>query len=266
VLAGDIAPEIVMADSTKYLLNTKIADKRVVDLFRPTKAGKVSPFTASNRRMIDSIVTGGIIKGESTVNIAKAISTELPQRMQGQSTAIARTAIQDYNRQVTEEIWDANKSVFERLGLKYEWVSALDSRTCVVCAPLDGVVKDKESDFPKWPAHVSCRCQIVLIDPEDKGKVRFGQDAYTEQQTGDGSYKTTQKVKGRELYRKNREVKTVDGKSPRYADYLKGSNDVTQEMFFGGGTSGRDRARRFRRYIKNGKTSQDALIAAIKAD
>lgn len=266
VLAGDIAPEIVMADSTKYLLNTKIADKRVVDLFRPTKAGKVSPFTASNRRMIDSIVTGGIIKGESTANIAKAISTELPQRMQGQSTAIARTAIQDYNRQVKEEIWDANKGAFERLGLKYEWVSALDSRTCTVCAPLDGAVKDKKGDFQSTPVHPNCRCQVVLIDPEDKGRVRFGQDAYTEQQTGDGAYKTTKEVKGRELYRKNREVKTVDGKSPRYADYLRGANRTTQEMFFGGGPAGTKRARRFRRYIKNGKTSQDALIAAIKAD
>jgi hypothetical protein len=37
-------------------------------------------------------------------------------------------------------------------------------------------------------------------------------------------------------------------------------------MFFGGGPAGTKRARRFRRYIKNGKTSQDALIAAIKAD
>ena len=265
VLAGDIAPEIVMADSTKYLLNTKISDKRVVDLFRPTKAGGVSPFTASNRRMVDSIVTGGIIKGESTANIAKAISTELPQRMQGQATTIARTAIQDYNRQVKEEIWDANKGAFERLGLKYEWVSALDSLTCTVCAPLDGAVRDKKSDFESTPIHDNCRCNVVLIDPEDKGRVRFGQDAYTEQQTGDGAYKTTKEVKGRELYRKNREVKTVDGQSPRYADYLRGANPTTQNMFFGGGEIGPKRAKRFRRYIKNGKTPQNALIDAISA-
>ena len=265
IAADELLPEFVMADSTKYLLNTKVADKRVVDMFRATKAGNVSPFTAANRRMIDSIVTGGIIKGESTANIAKAVRTELPRKVQSQATAIARTAIQDYNRQVKEAVWDANKDALNRLGLKYEWVAALDSRTCMVCAPLDGIERDKKGDFKSTPVHPRCRCQVVLIDPDDPGRVRFGQDALEEKPTGPGAYKTKKKVKGRNLYRKNREVKTVNGKSPRYADYLKGANPTTQDMFFGGGNIGPKRAERFRRYIKNGKSPQDALTAVIKA-
>ncbi len=260
---GAISPEFVMADSTKFLLNTKVGDARIIDLFTP-KGNNPSPFTKSNRRMIDSIVTGGIIRGESTRNIAKAIGGELPSRMRGQAEAIARTAIQDYNRQVKEEIWDANADALE--GLAYEWVSALDSRTCTVCAPLDGQERPKRGDFPKTPYHVRCRCQVVLIDPDDPGRVRFGQDAYEDKPAGKGVYKTKKAVKGKELYRKNREVKTVNGESPRYADYLAGSKGVTQEMFFGGGKIGRARAERFNRYIKGGKSPQDALVSVLKGD
>ena len=254
---GLVPPEAVMADSTKYLLNTKISDKRVLELFAPKALGGISPFTAANRRMIDTIVTGGIIKGASTKEIARAIKEELPKRMRSQSLALARTAIQDYNRQVKEAVWDANEESFT--GLKYEWVAALDSRTCPTCAPLDGEVRDKRTGFPKTPVHVNCRCQVVLIDPDDEGEVRYGQQAYDQQPTGEGVYRTKKKVKGENLFRKNVEVKTVDGKSPRYADFLANSNRTTQAMFFGGGNAGAVRAERFRRMIKNGRSPQDAL-------
>jgi SPP1 gp7 family putative phage head morphogenesis protein len=245
---GVVPPEAVMADSTKFLLNTKISDKRVLELFAPKTVGGISPFTAANRRMIDTIVTGGIIKGASTTKeIARAIKEELPKKMRSQSLALARTAIQDYNRQVKEAVWDANEESF--VGLKYEWVAALDSRTCPTCAPLDGEVRDKRTGFPKTPVHVNCRCQVVLIDPDDEGEVRYGQQAYDQQPTG----------KGENLFRKNVEVKTVDGKSPRYADFLANSNRTTQAMFFGGGNPGAVRAERFRRMIKNGRSPQDAL-------
>lgn len=256
---GLVPPEAVMADSTKFLLNTKISDKRVLELFAPKTVGGISPFTAANRRMIDTIVTGGIIKGASTKEIARAIKEELPKRMRSQSLALARTAIQDYNRQVKEAVWDANEESFVAAGLKYEWVAALDSRTCPTCAPLDGEVKGKRTDFPKTPVHVNCRCQVVLIDPDDEGEVRYGQQAYDQQPTGEGVYRTKKKVKGENLFRKNVEVKTVDGKSPRYADFLANSNRTTQAMFFGGGNPGAVRAERFRRMIKNGRSPQDAL-------
>lgn len=256
---GLVPPEAVMADSTRFLLNTKVSDRRVLALFAPSVAGGPTPFTTANRRMIDTIVTGGIIKGTSTKEIARAIKEELPKKMRSQSIAIARTAIQDYNRQVKEAVWDANEEGFIAAGLKYEWVAALDSRTCPTCAPLDGDVRGKRTDFPKTPVHVNCRCQVVLIDPDDPGKIRYGQQAYDQQPTGDGVYKTKKKVKGEELFRKNVEVKTVDGKSPRYADFLANSNRTTQAMFFGGGNAGAVRAERFRRMIRNGKSPQDAL-------
>ena len=252
-----------MGDSAKIFLNTKIADKRIVEMFTP-RGDKPSPFTAANRKAINQIVTGGIITGDSTENIAKKVNAELPSLLRRQSRALARTAIQDYNRQVKESVWDANRDALQ--GLKYEWVAALDSRTCPVCAPLDGSVKDDKKDFPKTPVHVNCRCLVVLIDPDDKGRVRYGQEALREQPTGDGAYKTKKKVKGERLFRKTRKVETVNDQSPRYADFLNTAGETTQQMFFGGGKAGTKRAKKFKRLIQNGSSPQDALVRVIKGE
>ena len=257
--AGLVPPAAIMADSTKFLLNTKVNERRVLGFFIPEEPGKPSPFTKSVRRRIDQIVTGGIIRGESTAKIAKQLAAPLKNQLEGQEMAFARTAIQDYNRQVKEEVWNANRDAFARLGLKYEWVSALDSRTCPTCAPLDGDVRGAKGDFPKTPVHVNCRCTVVLVDPEDPGEVRYGQEAMVRKPAGDGAYKTQKVVKGEELYRRNREVRTVDGKSPRYADFLATADRKTQQMFFGGGNAGSIRAERFRQSLKT-KAAQQALI------
>ena len=263
--AGLVPPELIMADSTKFLLQTKVGNQRVLGMFAPVE-GK-SPFTTSIRRSIDRIVTGGIIRGEETKVIAAKMIPQLNKQMASQAMALARTAIQDYNRQVKEEVWNANRDAFARLGLKYEWVSALDSRTCPTCAPLDGEVKDKKSDFPLTPVHVNCRCQVVLVDPEDPGRVRYGQVISDAPLSGEGTYKTKKRINGKNWNRQNREVKTVDGKSPRYADWLaqmarkrdKASIDTLRE-FFGGGNAGNTRADTFYKDIKKGKSPQQALI------
>ena len=255
--AGLVPPELIMADSTKFLLQTKVGNQRVLGMFAPVE-GK-SPFTTSIRRSIDRIVTGGIIRGEETKVIAAKMIPQLNKQMASQAMALARTAIQDYNRQVKEEVWNANRDAFARLGLKYEWVSALDSRTCPTCAPLDGDGKGQQKDFPLTPVHVNCRCTVVLVDPEDKGEVRYGQEAMVRKPSGDGAYKTQKVVKGEELYRRNREVNTVDGKSPRYADFLATADRKTQQMFFGGGNPGSIRAEKFRRSLAKGTSPDKAL-------
>ena len=258
--AGLVPSSAIMAESTKFLLNTKVNNRRVLGLFIPEEAGKPSTFTRSVRNRINQIVTGGIIRGDSTSSIARQLAAPLKNQLEGQEMAVARTAIQDYNRQVKESVWDANREAFVALGLKYEWVSALDSITCPTCAPLDGEVRDGKGDFPKTPVHIRCRCRVVLVDPEDPGRVRYGQEALVEQPVGDGAYKTQKKVKGEKLYRRNREVKTVNGKSPRYPDFLASSNQKTQQMFFGGGNAGSIRAAKFRAAIKRGDSPQKALI------
>ena len=287
ITAGEgeaLSPMNVMADSTKDFFNsTKVGNQNLTKIF--SNAAGVSPYTKSTLSTINQIVTGGIIEGLSTAEIARKIAPDLTgsrnqkltseaaHRLAGQAQTVARTAIQDYNRQAKEAVWDANKDALKRLGLKYEFVAALDSRTCPTCAPLDGEEKDSRNDFPTTPVHPNCRCQVVLIDPDDKGKVRYGQQALTSEQLadvkgGEGVYKTKKKVKGEMLGRQNIEIATKgpksNPKSPRYADFLHKSNDTTQEMFFGGGNAGAARAARFRKLVQRGKSPQKALEELTK--
>ena len=48
---------------------------------------------------------------------------------------MSRTVTQDVSRQVNEAVWDANADAME--DMVYLFTTALDSRTCETCAPLD---------------------------------------------------------------------------------------------------------------------------------
>ena len=86
--AGLVPPELIMADSTKFLLQTKVGNQRVLGMFAPVE-GK-SPFTTSIRRSIDRIVTGGIIRGEETKVIAAKMIPQLNKQMASQAMALAQ--------------------------------------------------------------------------------------------------------------------------------------------------------------------------------
>ena len=86
--------------------------------------------------------------------------------------------------------------------------------------------------------------------------MRYGQEAMVEKPSGAGAYKTQKAVKGEELYRRNREVKTVDGKSPRYADFLATADRKTQQMFFGGGNAGSIRAETVSSILEKGGSAR----------
>jgi len=254
------------------------------------------PFTRSNLRIINQRVSAGIINGDSTAEIANQIARAVPApgvrrlRLNERGTvahesnawaqAIARTGIQDMNRQVNESVWEANPITGDQWG--YEWVSALDPRVCPACAPLDGKVRDKRSDFPQWPLHFNCRCNVVLVNRDEREDVRAGVEVSDEQFTYNGKpfnelkgaerkaamrsgyYATKVKVKGERLNRRIKEIEARPGqRRPTYGDYLVQSDDSTQAMFFGGGRGGAERAADFRAWVNSGKTPQQAMAKTI---
>ena len=244
----------VTADNVARLLKTRVQNQSIAELFTE------GTFSKSNLRTINRIVTGGIIEGLSTPQISSKLRDTLPKHLKSQAQAISRTAIQDYNRQVKEVIWEDNKESLK--GLQYEWVAALDSRTCPTCAPLDGDVKPNKSDFPKTPVHTNCRCVVVIVDPDDEANMRVGQQVLApgENMPAEGGYKTKKKVKGQNLRRFNEAIQPKRGKSVTYGDFLAKSNLKTQQMFFGGGQVGSNRAADFRKYLKQGMEPKDALL------
>ena len=269
----------------EIIRSTKVNSTRLIDLFALQDADEfrpavmrdtMAPWIKQKIKIIDSTVRAGIFQGAETEAIANVIGKEIREdirfgrrmfegsdatrRIKAQARAIARTAVQDMNRQVNEQVWNENNF---SSNLRWEWVAAFDSRTCQVCAPLDNLVRKKRESFPTYPIHVNCRCQIVLVDPEDSD-VRAGIDVSPEQ---DGfnrkpgrKFKSQINVKGEQLFRKAFDVK---GKNPGYADFLAQADIKTQGMFFGGGNAGSIRADRFRTFIKGGLPPREAMQKLI---
>ena len=201
----------------------------------------------SNERAINNVVTKGILDAAPTEEIAEGIvqiirrqgieyiSTAGPtagRTIESDAKAIARTAVQDANRQVHEQVWKANEDALS--DLEWEWVAVLDSRTCPICAPLDGKRWKKRTDADQWPAHVNCRCQVVAVNPDAAADVRtgivIGEKPFSPKK--EGTYKTKVKVKGKKYFRQARSIKPIKGEPVTYADFLATSNALTRKKFF----------------------------------
>ena len=254
------------------LNRARVGKARFRELFTP-KQGPITPWTQTMFRVVDTKVRAGMIEGLTTQQIADQVVHETISRgvpgvsLQGktavrtiraQAMAMTRTVTQDMSRQIRDELYDANKGALK--GFVYLFTSALDSRTCPSCAPLDGKRYDSKSEAPTTPLHVNCRCQVLAIDPEDEfwdETKRTGQQiSETPYKTG---YKTKVKVKGDQFYRKAVEFNGTD-----YSDYLASSNMTTQTEFFGGGRIGERRARYFRNQMdKVNKDPRDILVSML---
>ena len=280
----------------------KVGKARFEQLFVNANGG-INPWTQQMFRVVDRNVRSGIIQGQTTQQIAdlvvhETISKGVPgvslrgqtsvRTIRAQAMAMTRTVTQDVNHQIKEELWDANADALE--GFVYQWSSALDSRTCQSCAPLDQQTfktrKEVSSKGLYVPLHPNCRCQLLLIDPEDKfwtedrktgqqvkpvyepiirdGKPLRGYDGKiqyrkTKPFTVDGAYKTPIKVNGDQMWRRAQEFSGSD-----YSDYLASSTIQTQTEFFGGGRIGKRRAQYFRNQIdKVNKDPQEILAQML---
>lgn len=224
--------------SVEMALRSKVNNMSLEKLFNVSgKAKGEAPILKALFKTVDTRVRGGIIRGDTTKAIADLMATDVitsgipgvkltapvAKQIQSQAMTIARTATQDMARQVKEQLYEQNKAATE--GMVWQWSTALDSRTCETCAPLDARrwPQDGQTSPPTWPIHPNCRCQSLLIDPEDPF---WNGDEVTAQQIrpaekgayADG-YKTPITINGEKFYRKAITV-TSDTGRPRYSDVL----------------------------------------------
>ena len=226
---------------TELALKANVNGQPIRKLFDLTSRTDEAGINRAMFKVIDTRVKTGFLRGTPTSEIAAEmvkdttiggvpgvrLNSPATRQIRGQAMAVARTATASMAKEVKESIYRANADALE--GLVWEWEAALDSRTCPTCMPLDQRRWDQgDSSRPNWPLHPNCRCQCVLIDPED---TEFADQARTAvvirekrkgpyKQTKSGkAYKTPVKVNGREFYRKTVTV-TTDSPPPRYADVL----------------------------------------------
>ncbi|MBP04322.1 MAG: hypothetical protein CMA72_06015 [Euryarchaeota archaeon] len=245
-LAGaDFGPETInlnppgggVQKSVELALNSRVNNVTVKRLFNLDGKGSGTPFDKALFKTVDTRVRAGMIQGMPTQEIANLmaqdvqragipgvnLNAEAVKTIRSQSMAMARTATQDMARQVKDEVYDANADAME--GMEWQWTTALDSRTCETCAPMDGQRWKDKQEVPQWPLHPNCRCQALPIDPEDE----FWSDKQITAQVirpvekgpykGEGAYKTPVVINGKKFYRKAVTV-TSDTPPPNYSDTL----------------------------------------------
>jgi len=272
---------------TQMALQSKIVKgTRLESLFGISRP-EMAQFIKSNMRVIDNKVKQGMLAGVETKQIANSIASlmktpdgrrilklkkgTVAHEVNAWASAIARSGIQDMNRQVSEQVWDANPVGSD---LAYEWVSALDSRTCPTCGPLDANVRPNRAAFPDWPIHFNCRCSVVLIDPDKREDVRTGIEVALPGPKGGrppgfekgkkGVYASKVRIKGKDHYRRTKQIKATPGqRRVTYGDYLAQSDRRTQAAFYGAGNAGSIRADNFRKWINAGKTPAEAMQKTI---
>jgi hypothetical protein len=256
---------VPVAQSIEMALNSKVVGQTVRKMFNVDgKAKGQSPVNKALFKTVDTRVRGGLINGWPTQEIANLMATDVvaagvpgvsltapvAKQIRSQSMAIARTATQDMQRQVKEELYEQNKE--QLTGMVWMWSTALDSRTCETCAPLDQQRWDQgDSSRPDWPLHPNCRCEALLIDPKDKfwnETQRTAQQVKpatlrkkdketgkwktvkTKPYTGKGAYKTPVKVNGKKYWRRAVTV-TSDRPPTRLADvYARWATDGTASL------------------------------------
>ena len=257
-------------NSVALALRSQVNGKTIKKLFELKDGTERTPFrrqeSAVNKALfktIDMRVRGGIIRGDTTRDIADLMATDVvaagvpgvsltapvAKQIRNQAMAIARTATQDMQRQVKEQLYEENKSQLG--GMVWMWSTALDSKTCETCAPLDQQRWEQGEQRPQWPLHPNCRCEALLIDPEDEfwnETERTAQQVKpatkrikdketgkwktvkTKPYTGTGAYKTPVKVNGEKYWRRAVTV-TSDRPPTRLADvYARWATDGTASL------------------------------------
>ena len=270
---------VPVADSLRMALNSKVVGQTVRKMFNVDgKAKGQSPVNKALFKTVNTRVRGGLINGWPTKEIADLMATDVisagipgvnltapvAKQIRSQAMAIARTATQDMQRQVKEELYEQNKSQLG--GMVWMWSTALDSKTCETCAPLDQQRWEQGEKRPDWPIHPNCRCEALLIDPEDEfwnetertvQQIRPVEDG---QYKGKGAYKTPIVVKGKKYYRKAVTV-TSDRPPTRLADvYARWAKDSSASLE---AAMGPTRADFFRRQFNEYNRDPEQILNAM---
>ena len=159
---------------------------RCCGTFLSTAASPTSGLVIANGRLQQDLLTKfnrvvdiGLLRGDSTETIANNV---LPLTMRnGRVVGVVRTgtyannASAQINNTLDGAVWgQVNQNL--KLGWRdtrprrWAWNAVLDSRTCPVCAPLDGKIVPAPPTFVSTgfsrtlpPVHPRCRCSILPV-------------------------------------------------------------------------------------------------------
>ena len=161
------------------LSGTRSGGQSLLTLFTPAPTGE-SPYMRAHLRAVKAKIDAGIMRGDSTREIAKGIVAERTrqgfiQPRNSRGTLYSQLRNRD-TALIANSIWDvsayAEKALLPKLitpatpeaSLRWRWYATLDPATCPICRPLHLTTSDKYNGFPYIPpVHPRCRCRILPV-------------------------------------------------------------------------------------------------------
>lgn len=183
----------------------------------------------------DSAIRTGYLTGQTTQQIVHSVlggvSAKSRLVTQGAINSFrnsvysnTRTVLQSFANETRNRVYEENEKYFgSKDDYKYEYLSTLDSRTCLVCGELSGKLFKSVKEFPQIPLHRGCRCLIIPyfnIDNDTKASKNGYVDSNVtfEKWLDEQDEKTQQEVLGKtryNLYKNGEKIKDFvdDGKT-----------------------------------------------------
>lgn len=115
----------------------------------------VNQFSTRLQRDLKNATAEAIAVGQSPRALATRFRKQFGFRRRG-AMALSRTAIMDANNQANREVYEKHSNLIT----SYTYTATLDSRTCPMCGPNDGLTAEKHADLPQPLLHPNCRCVI----------------------------------------------------------------------------------------------------------
>ena len=135
--------------------------------------GRLGRQTVQVLRDLEAKVRKGILEGKPTDDIAKDIVDVRKGRPVAKGGTVASKSSNLLENTVKATAWQAVRAANEDTvaskvpnGVKWVWNAKLDAKTCPICQPLHGMVRDNKDAFP-YPykaseiVHPRCRCLIL---------------------------------------------------------------------------------------------------------
>jgi SPP1 gp7 family putative phage head morphogenesis protein len=167
-----IAVRRIIVDAFNEQLDVRATAKRIKNIvgLHPKWADAVIKF---EKREMARLMKLGQKESTARRNSQTRASAYADQLQSKRATMIARTEIQIAQNQGRYQGWkQADKAGFVDPSALKMWVTALDERTCEICAPLDGEIVPWNGLFSiglEAPiVHPNCRCTMVILPPERK--------------------------------------------------------------------------------------------------
>jgi SPP1 gp7 family putative phage head morphogenesis protein len=167
-----IAVRRIIVDAFNEQLDVRATAKRIKNIvgLHPKWADAVIKF---EKREMARLMKLGQKESTARRNSQTRASAYADQLQSKRAVMIARTEIQIAQNQGRYEGWkQADKAGFVDPSALKMWVTALDERTCEICAPLDGEIVSWNGVFSiglEAPiVHPNCRCTMVILPPERK--------------------------------------------------------------------------------------------------